>query len=452
MHSKQEAAKSYSHILRAHTYPNKENAVIMNRIPETEITDYIIAFENIIDLKNITDAYPMSYDRVVIFLKTKELAEQITEQYTNLKVKGIEVPIRKLLNSNKRMILTVPAYIPNEILTQHLKFLKINLATAITHLKLSNDPKLAHINSGRRQVFYVPDPENNIPDSFTIDYANEICRIFISIERCENCYRFGHITQKCRNSPQAPMIHLPPQITNPTNINNTTPHTTETLQEPQAASKTPISTPIPSPQQTTELVTEVMDQDLPATITKEMQQSRALGKSKRFQAMRHDSTSQESDSENRKKQHTIIEAIKAPITNTSDAPPSEITPQQEISKPLEEKIIQKTNMIKTIEALKYYIIENPNHFPIKYSTLKKLMTEIQGKTTDTNIKKTLKMYNLTPELLYKTLEWVHGAEETDTLTKTYITRLRQQLSRLTASESATSDTSSTDEAASPEQE
>lgn len=87
-------------------------------------------------------------------------------------------------------------------------------------------------------------------------------------------------------------------------------------------------------------------------------------------------------------------------------------------------------MIKTIETLKYYLIENPDNFPIKYTTLKKLMLEIQGKTSDSKIKKkkTLKTYNLTPELLYKTLAWIHDAQEKDTLTKTYITRLRQQLS------------------------
>lgn len=156
---------SYSNIVKTDMFPTKENAVVLQKQENFQIADYILGFSNITDLKNIVDAYPMSFNRIAIFFRTAEIASEITKKYTHINIKNVAVPIRSLISPAKRMIITVPAYIPHEHIKNILESYNVKMTTTITHLKISNDPRIAHINSGRRQVFVIPDEQSKMPDS-----------------------------------------------------------------------------------------------------------------------------------------------------------------------------------------------------------------------------------------------------------------------------------------------
>lgn len=189
--------RSYSNILKTDSYPSKHHAIILQKLENIEFTEYILALRDIIDLKQITDAYPMSFGRICVYLKTKELADEVVENHKSITVKGHQIQIRKLVTPARRLIISVPANIPNELLIQHLTQNKIKLTSGITRLKLTN-PELIHINSGRRQAYYVPDTEIPPPDSFLLQYEDEIHRIFLNTEKCEFCNKDGHTKERCR--------------------------------------------------------------------------------------------------------------------------------------------------------------------------------------------------------------------------------------------------------------
>lgn len=191
---------TYSNILKQTKYPSKTQGIVLQKIENIEFEQYVLAMENITDINNIIDAYPTSFNRICIFLKTKELAEDITEKYTHIIVQGVPVPVRKLISTAKRVVITVPAYIPNEIILEALRMHRVKIVSDISYLKLSN-PRLAHINSGRRQV-YVIEGDTQIPDSLVLEYENEQCRIYLSADKCSKCNRYGHPSERCRYDPR----------------------------------------------------------------------------------------------------------------------------------------------------------------------------------------------------------------------------------------------------------
>lgn len=191
-------SNTYSSILKSTNYPNKQQAIVLQKVENVELHEYLLALETITDLKNITDAYPTSFNRIFVFLKTKELADEIVNNHTHILVKDQIVSIRKLINPAKRLTISTPAYIPNEVLLEKFVELNIKVVSPITHIKLGNNPKLAHMNSGRRQCYVAPEEDIEIPDSFLINYENENCRIFLSSEKCPFCNRYGHTVNRCR--------------------------------------------------------------------------------------------------------------------------------------------------------------------------------------------------------------------------------------------------------------
>lgn len=106
----------YSNILKQIKYPSKTQGIVLQKMENIEFEEYLLGFGRITDINNIIDAYPTSFNRIYIFLKTKELVEHIAQSYTHIMVKGVRVSIRKLICPAKQVVIAVPAYIPNDII------------------------------------------------------------------------------------------------------------------------------------------------------------------------------------------------------------------------------------------------------------------------------------------------------------------------------------------------
>lgn len=275
---------SYSNILKTEMFPTKENAIILQKQENFQITDYILGFSNITDLKNIIDAYPMSYNRIVIFFRTAQIASEITKKYTHININNIQVPIRSLISPSKRMIITVPAYIPHEHIKNILDSYNVKMTSTITHLKVSSDPRIAHINSGRRQVFVIPDEQNKMPDSVLTEYNDEQCRIFFTMEQCEICRRHGHTRDTCKlvrsTNPTNTDSNNPMEASIQTTANNTSKLQVIAQIHPTPAEATPeIQVTPPAIHPKTAKDTTALSQQNPAKLVPEATKKRPLPES-----------------------------------------------------------------------------------------------------------------------------------------------------------------------------
>lgn len=192
----------------------------------------------------------MSNNRVAMVLKTKDHATKIATTHSKIKIKDVEIQIRKYITPDKRLTITVPAYISNELLATHLNTYSIKLISEISHIPISNDPKYSHISSGRRAVMVIfDDNKEGIPDSFLIKHEYEEVRIFIQADtiKCDKCRHYGHGNEQCPNATnQSTTNSLETErhnLTQNEKINNprteTTP--TEVLTIPEDSSAAPIT-------------------------------------------------------------------------------------------------------------------------------------------------------------------------------------------------------------------
>lgn len=388
--------RSYSNILKADIYPSKHHAIILQKHENIEFTEYILALRDIIDLKQITDAYPMSFSRICVYLKTKDLADEIVENHKYIIIKGHQIQIRKLVTPSRRLIISVPANIPNELLIQHLTQNNIKLTSAITRLKLTN-PELIHINSGRRQAYYVPDPEISPPDSFLLQYEDEIHRIFLNTEKCEFCNKDGHTKERCRG-----LI---------------------AITQSDIASATQ--------QQNNDLTDETTRKRLHTDTSSSQEEEQATTKK----------TNTEYNIESVSTENTLTENIMESQQSSTQMPPpdSQIIPtSQPVSSRKLKTITKFLNLDETLQTMKPIITLNPEKFPMSYSKFEKFLQDLQKNIKIENI---MQKHKIPPDSITKMLQILYDLPDQNTKVKTTITKLKNRMTRAPGYESSSEETS-----------
>lgn len=420
---------SYSNILKTEMYPSKHHAIVIQKMENIDFTDHILALKNIIDLKQITDAYPMSFGRICIYLKTKELADEITDLHKHIIIKGQQVPIRKLMAPTKRLIISVPPNIPNDLILKQLTIHKIKITSPITRIKLTN-PELIHINSGRRQVYYLPQPENLIPESFTIEHEDETHRIHLTTEKCEKCNRHGHTKDRCRNTqgnPAEPKTNQTPtpETTKPTDYTSTlTQNNTDTNQ-----------TAVTSIQ--TEIINEICASKINTLNTnlKEIEKS-VPNKTQILKRLRSTlSNSSTQDSENETITITASQTphleIERSITLEKVSSPQEshtVTNQPASSKKDNKKTkTEKLTTIDFIQIFKEPMALEPEKYILKFEQFQKFVLDMQGTTTPKKINQIIKSLNIRPEHIIEMIDALYYIPENNPNAKSALTRLKKKI-------------------------
>jgi hypothetical protein len=147
--------------------------------------------------------------------------KNLLKTHSSIHVNGIDIPIRRLINAPKRIILSnVYPTIPNQLILNALHQIGIKTTTQITHMKAGfATEQFSHILSFRRQIYINQDSATKLPNSITVTVDNTTFRIFITddIVTCFQCHQTGHFSSQCKNIPD------------PINIINETETVTETL-------------------------------------------------------------------------------------------------------------------------------------------------------------------------------------------------------------------------------
>lgn len=179
--------------------PTKEHGIILSTIDGIKLEEYIESIAALVEPENIIFASRLSHDRVCLYLKTKEQAEELTDKYNTIIIQNNEILLRPLITKAKKFFLSnVPPIIPNAHLHQQIEQFNIKITSAIQYNKIGcTNPRFSHILSNRRTFYGTC--ESKLPESIVIDFEDEHYRLFITTElkKCSSCLKFGHLIDNC---------------------------------------------------------------------------------------------------------------------------------------------------------------------------------------------------------------------------------------------------------------
>ena len=193
---------SYTAALQRDIFPSRAQAIILDAKVGCTLTDYTVAVGSIVKAENIIYASRISNGRICIYLKNKELVENLTEKFEFLEVgeNKDKTAIRPLVSKQQRIIISnVAPPIPHHIIVD--KFDNIGIKCApITTLRAGIAEKgYEHVLSSRRQTFIKKEDLSKLPEFFKIVYEEISYYVYpsIGILKCFECREEGHIRLHC---------------------------------------------------------------------------------------------------------------------------------------------------------------------------------------------------------------------------------------------------------------
>lgn len=192
---------SYATVTQNTLFPKKDQAVVIDAIENAPIKDYAQALGKIIDPSHIRFLSRISNNRICVYVSTKEIANDIIDNKKFLTIQTQKLPIRPLINRNKRIIISnVCPIIPHTEIEKKLQELQIKPMSSVSFLRAGiNETGFNHILSFRRQVYVSPEDFYRLPDKISIDYDDTTYWIYFSSDTmtCFVCKKDGHVASKC---------------------------------------------------------------------------------------------------------------------------------------------------------------------------------------------------------------------------------------------------------------
>lgn len=192
---------SYATVTQNTLFPKKDQAVVIDAIENIQIKDYAQALGKIIDPTHIRFLSRISNNRICVYVSTKLIADDIIDNKKYLTIQNQKLPIRPLINRNKRIIISnVCPIIPHTEIEKKLKELQIKPMSSISFLRAGiNETGFNHILSFRRQVYVSPEDFYRLPDKISIDFDETTYWIYFSSDTmtCFVCKKDGHVASKC---------------------------------------------------------------------------------------------------------------------------------------------------------------------------------------------------------------------------------------------------------------
>lgn len=198
-------AMSFSSIVKASSFPKKDQAVVFPVVEGLQIRDYVIATGEVVKPEDMQFVSRMSNNRVCMYFSSKQVVDSFIDEYGGIEVNGMFIPARKLILPAQRLILSnVSPFIPHSVLEEELRDRGLKLVSPISFIGAGiGIDKFRHMCSFRRQVFISTDQKVEIPSSVNVIYEEEEYHIFLSDGkiRCFVCKEEGHIAANCKASP-----------------------------------------------------------------------------------------------------------------------------------------------------------------------------------------------------------------------------------------------------------
>jgi len=245
--------KTFAEITSNVVLPKMNQAIVFNSINNIKQIEYVTALSKIIPAENIQFVSRISNNRFCVFFNSQAVMENLLKTHSSIIVNEIEIPIRRLINASKRIILSnVYPTIPNQLIINALNEQGIKTTSQISLMKAGfSTEQFSHILSFRRQVYINEDSVSKLPSSITVTVESTTFRIFISDDTvtCFQCHQTGHFSNQCKN--------IPEQII----ITNGTETVMETL-DPSSASNTGKNTSLSWPILSTQNTYNTQDNDI----------------------------------------------------------------------------------------------------------------------------------------------------------------------------------------------
>lgn len=179
--------------------PNKKTAIVLDHHHELVLDDYLYAIAGQIGASNIIAASRLSGQRICVYLKSEEMAHQLTKDQ-GLDVKGLFIATRKYISSSTKVILSnVLPDIPTDALKEQLNQIG-KITSPIKPLMINSKyDDFKHIISFRRIVYIIFNDPANVPTSFQIHHEDTNYTIFLAREdaKCYRCNEVGHLARNC---------------------------------------------------------------------------------------------------------------------------------------------------------------------------------------------------------------------------------------------------------------
>lgn len=181
-------------------------AIVLNSIDGVRQIEYITAISKVVEPCNIIAASRISNNRFCIFLSSESIANTLVKNHPNIVIDNNSIPIRKLINPSKRIILSnVYPSIPDGTIINALLGEGIKPTSKISPLKAGfTTEQFDHITSFRRQIYINPEDTNKVPSSIAINFEDTVFRIFLTDDTvtCFNCKKPGYMSSSCKNQMQ----------------------------------------------------------------------------------------------------------------------------------------------------------------------------------------------------------------------------------------------------------
>lgn len=198
-------SRTFAEIASNVTLPKMNQAIVFNSINNFKQIEYVTAISQIVPAKNIQIFLRISNNRFCVFFNSQTIMENLLETHSSIRVNEIEIPIRRLINTSKRIILSsVYPNIPNQLILEALNEQGVKTTSSISHMKAGfSTEQFSHILSFRRQVYINQECASKIPSSITVTLENTTFRIFITDDTvtCFQCHQTGHFSSQCKNVP-----------------------------------------------------------------------------------------------------------------------------------------------------------------------------------------------------------------------------------------------------------
>lgn len=200
-------ATSFASVAKMNTSPTstspykKDQGIILQTIEGIEAEDYVYALGDIINPHDIVNYSKISNGRIRIYMKTKQLAEEITSTYKTIKINNRDVQIRPLQTKSTRIIISNACpEIPHSLIEETLIKLGLTPTSIMIFLRAGlKKPGFEHILSARRCI-YIKSNFEHLPETTTLSYEDTEHRIFIADDSafCTYCRKHGHVVEDCK--------------------------------------------------------------------------------------------------------------------------------------------------------------------------------------------------------------------------------------------------------------
>lgn len=387
---------TYSNIVQQ----SKQNAIVIPTVELIPLDDYLEAISNITNIENITHASKITNERVCIYFKTQQLANDLIKSNPTIQINNHTLPLRKLITPSKKLFISgLHPFISNQFIINLLDNFKIRKQSQLLDIKIgTQNPRFAHIKSLRKLIFIHPDDAELVPDTIVIEYETEKYRIFFSIEdvNCSICNGTGHSQNKCPKNNTALG-----QLQNTTNPNHqvTSEHNftsqeamltnTQTLAAQLNDSTAGTAVPLPSTSN------EPVANDLPSAIPSETNTTNNECSSQdQPENPKEASVLPDTANQNDSTTNSILRKREHPKSNTdsqSEHPPTD--------KKTDKKKLKRNE--DSLKPIKTQMLNNPELHTITYDQLSNVINDtIMNKNTPLP----LKQHNCNPEDLKHILQ------------------------------------------------